>query len=254
MGSYICVYGCICRCGHACAFGVLRSARAGLPVALTLILLTLWGCGGQGTVEPTFQVPPTRTRPLPTPLPTPAVLPTPDCNGTFFKETGHTVCQPFLKFWQDNGGLPVFGYPITDLLQESVKDTGETYKAQYFERARFELHEGSGNTVVLGRVGALLHGSGPTAPAIQGALYFPETGHNLSGPFLKFWQDNGGLPVFGYPITEEAIEKNPVDGRAYTVQYFERARFELHPEQAGTSFEIQLGQLGKQLYAITYRK
>ena len=166
MGSYICVYGCICRCGHACAFGVLRSARAGLPVALTLILLTLWGCGGQGTVEPTFQVPPTRTRPLPTPLPTPAVLPTPDCNGTFFKETGHTVCQPF----------------------------------------------------------------------------------------LKFWQDNGGLPVFGYPITEEAIEKNPVDGRAYTVQYFERARFELHPEQAGTSFEIQLGQLGKQLYAITYRK
>jgi len=28
------------------------------------------------------------------------------------------------------------------------------------------------------------------------------------------------------------------------VQYFERARLELHPELAGTAYEIQLGQLG----------
>jgi hypothetical protein len=40
------------------------------------------------------------------------------------------------------------------------------------------------------------------------------------------------------PIGEAQIE----DGRL--VQYFERARFELHPEFAGTSYEVQLGQLG----------
>jgi hypothetical protein len=28
------------------------------------------------------------------------------------------------------------------------------------------------------------------------------------------------------------------------VQYFERARFELHPENAGTQYEVLLGQLG----------
>jgi len=36
------------------------------------------------------------------------------------------------------------------------------------------------------------------------------------------------------------------------VQYFERNRFELHPEQAGTPFEAQLGLLGTQLYKQLY--
>ena len=39
------------------------------------------------------------------------------------------------------------------------------------------------------------------------------------------WQRNGGLPVFGFPLTE-VITETLEDGRAYEVQYFERARFE----------------------------
>jgi len=39
---------------------------------------------------------------------------------------------------------------------------------------------------------------------------------------------------------------NPSDGKEYTVQYFERARFEFHPEAAGTPYEVQLGLLGAQ--------
>jgi hypothetical protein len=35
------------------------------------------------------------------------------------------------------------------------------------------------------------------------------------------------------------------DGRL--VQYFERARMELHPELAGTPYEVQLGHLGVQV-------
>ena len=35
-------------------------------------------------------------------------------------------------------------------------------------------------------------------------LYFPQTGHTISGRFLSYWQNNGGLPVFGYPITDAA--------------------------------------------------
>ena len=45
------------------------------------------------------------------------------------------------------------------------------------------------------------------------------------------------------------IEINPTDGKPYTVQYFQRNRFEYHPELAGTPYSIQLGLLGVQYTA-----
>ena len=38
----------------------------------------------------------------------------------------------------------------------------------------------------------------------------------------------------------------------YTVQYFERYRFEYHPEYAGTPWEVSLGLLGTQIAPQTY--
>jgi Zn-dependent protease len=178
---------------------------------------------------------------------------TPDANNAYFQETGQFVSQPFLQYWQENGGLAVFGFPISSRVQETAEATDEIYTAQYFERARFELHPATGDQVILGRLGALMTQPQEAATPIEGAQFFPETGHNLSGPFLNFWNENGGLAIFGFPITEELIEQNPVDGKAYTVQYFERNRFELHPENAGTPFEVQLGQLGTQLYNQNYK-
>jgi hypothetical protein len=38
---------------------------------------------------------------------------------------------------------------------------------------------------------------------------FPETGQCIEGRIREFWEQNGGLAVFGYPITpqrEEVIE------------------------------------------------
>lgn len=175
-----------------------------------------------------------------------------DANNAYFKETGYFVTQPFLSYWQENGGLGLFGYPISDLVQETDKATGEVYMAQYFERARFEQHPSLGNQVLLGRLGALVQEPEPPAQPTPGAQYFPETGHNVSPTFLKFWNERGGLAVFGYPITEERMEKNPIDGKEYTVQYFERNRFELHPEKAGTPYEVQLGLLGTELYRQKY--
>jgi hypothetical protein len=101
-------------------------------------------------------------------------------------------------------------------------------------------------------LGALLHEPEPAAQPIEGAQFFPETGHNLSGKFLDYWNSSGGLALFGYPISEERVEVNPIDGKEYTVQYFERNRFELHPEEADTQFQIQLGQLGTELYRQKY--
>ncbi|MBV9119544.1 MAG: hypothetical protein JOZ39_02465, partial [Chloroflexi bacterium] len=78
-------------------------------------------------------------------------------------------------------------------------------------------------------------------------VYFPQTGHSLSLGFLKFFNANGGLDAFGYPISEELQEaNNDGSGRVYNVQYFQRARFEYHPELAGTPYEVELGLLGDQ--------
>jgi hypothetical protein len=82
--------------------------------------------------------------------------------------------------------------------------------------------------------------------------YYQETHHNLSGIFKKFWEANGGLAQFGYPKTEPFREYNPSDGKVYLAQYFERNRFEYHPDLAGTPYEVELGLLGNQLTA--YRK
>ncbi len=85
------------------------------------------------------------------------------------------------------------------------------------------------------------HDVGPTQ------VYFPQTGHTLRNDFLIHWRHLGGLEIFGYPITEEFLEVNPEDGKTYTVQYFERARFEHHPEFAGTEYEVLLGLLGNEM-------
>lgn len=76
-----------------------------------------------------------------------------------------------------------------------------------------------------------------------GSRFFPETGHTLGGEFLTFWDRHGGLAVFGYPLTEEFDEESLIDGQVHRVQYFERQRFELHPENAAP-YNVLLGLLG----------
>ena len=67
--------------------------------------------------------------------------------------------------------------------------------------------------------------------------YFEETGHNVSGEFLRFYDARGGLEVFGYPLTRQFAE----NGRQ--VQYFQRVRIESHPENP-EPYQVQLGLLG----------
>jgi GH25 family lysozyme M1 (1,4-beta-N-acetylmuramidase) len=62
--------------------------------------------------------------------------------------------------------------------------------------------------------------------------YFPQTRHWLGGGFRHKWVEyealGKALECIGYPITDEMQET--IGGRVYTVQYFERARFEWHTE------------------------
>ena len=174
-----------------------------------------------------------------------------------FPETGHTLAGRFLEYWQANGGLPQFGYPISAVVDE-VGEDGQRHQVQYFERNRFELHPGNPRPydVLLGRLGvASLARRGidwktlPTAAPASGCHFFPETGHNLCQPFLSYWQSHGGLPIYGFPISEAHAEVSPTDGRTYTVQYFERNRFEHHPENPA-AYTVQLGLLGSEIYGV----
>jgi len=72
---------------------------------------------------------------------------------------------------------------------------------------------------------------------------FPETGWCASGVFLRYWQAHGGLAINGYPLRPESA-KVLEDGRAYIVQYFERARMEYHPENR-PPYDVLLGLLGR---------
>jgi hypothetical protein len=75
------------------------------------------------------------------------------------------------------------------------------------------------------------------------AQYFPETGHHVKGDFLRFYKSvSDPRLVFGYPITEQITSK---DGK--TVQYFQRARFELHPDLPENQ-RVQLTSVGQALY------
>lgn len=82
----------------------------------------------------------------------------------------------------------------------------------------------------------------PALAQSSGSEYFKETGHTVSGDFLTYYRSapNAQL-LFGYPITE-AFLKNGL-----TIQYFQRARFELTPSLPAGQ-RVRLTPLGRELY------
>jgi len=171
--------------------------------------------------------------------------PVPSAASVYFPQTEHNLGGDFLLYWQQHGGVRIFGYPVSEPFTE------RGYTVQYFERNRFEMHPENQPpyNVLLGRLGADGIGARvvPTVDPFESGSdhrYFPETGHSLNFAFLGYWTRNGGLAQFGYPITEELREISPTDGKEYVVQYFERARFEYHPEYKGTDSEVLLSLLG----------
>jgi hypothetical protein len=193
------------------------------------------------------------------PPPTARVAPSGAPGVRYFPETGHNVPWDFDRYWQERGGLRRFGYPLTEAFEEVSETDGGVYLTQYFERARFELHPEYAGTeyhVQLGLVGVETtldrRGETPFRPiqpvtSTPDRFYFPETRHSLGGTFKRVWEARGGLSIFGYPISEEFQELSETDGKIHIVQYFERNRFEYHPDYAGTEDEVMLGHLAREI-------
>ncbi len=176
-----------------------------------------------------------------------------------FPETGKQVCEPFLGYWQSHGGLAQQGLPLSDAANETNTDNGQTYLTQYFERARFEYHPEIADPqyqVLLGLLGneQLLakYPGGRPAVASTGVNCFAQTGRCVDDRFFAYWQAHGGLAQQGLPISESFDETNPTDGRTYRTQYFERARFEYHPEIADPTYQVLLGLLGREQFTARY--
>ncbi len=94
--------------------------------------------------------------------------------------------------------------------------------------------------------------TGEAGPLLQGGCQaFPETKQAVCGQFLTYWQEHGGLAQQGYPISGEFREQSDLNGQVYTVQYFERAVFEYHPENPPPN-DVLLSQLGTFRYKEKY--
>ncbi len=80
---------------------------------------------------------------------------------------------------------------------------------------------------------------------------FPETGKSVSGIFLDYWLNNGGLAQQGYPLTNPLLESATRTTPEFVVQYFERAVFELHSDANGKPI-VLLSRLGATEFASKY--
>lgn len=145
----------------------------------------------------------------------------------YFPETGHHLEDPFLEFWQTNGGALIFGLPITEVIDESGMPV------QYCEKARLELQPDG--RIMLGLLGSQL---------FEERGFSPSDDLHLNPKFSLFYENRGGLEIFGYPISPVLEEK----GRL--VQYFQRSRFEYHPEALDPFYRAQEKKYGLTLLAL----
>jgi len=201
-------------------------------------------------------------------LAVPAQAAPPQATDICFRQVPDCISGRFATYWRDNGGLAVFGLPLSPASKQRTGEGPTTYLVQYFERARFELHpkEPRPYDVLLSRLGvdqlAALSRDWQTFPKADPSAphYFAQTGHAIAGQFWAFWSSHGlefdgnksaksfdeALALFGMPVSEPQMEQSS-DGNTYLTQWFERARFELHPENQ-PPYDVLLGLLGADAY------
>lgn len=172
---------------------------------------------------------------VPIPGPDPGVP-----GGSFYyPQTGRAISAEFLDFFRQRGGAAAFGLPLTAAIREGGK------LVQYFEKARFELNPDLAGTpykVTLGLLGSELAAGEQFAAdppdSGRGDVHFPETGHSIGGAMLDYFQANGAIDRFGYPISGQLARDGMI------VQHFQRARLQ-HP--AGLPDQIAIANVGSEL-------
>lgn len=172
----------------------------------------------------------------------------------------HEVSTKLYSYWHENGGVPIFGYPISARFAE-ISDNGKIIEVQYFERARLEKHvsqERGSFQIVPGKLGLAVPIRATAAVQKFSGLEEEEmiltpSGVGILTPrkFFAFWRTHGGPAIFGYPSTPLLIDHDDAD-RPLAVQYFECVRLEYHPWLEGTVYEVQISRLGIEVFQSKY--
>lgn len=179
-----------------------------------------------------------------------------------FAETGQCIDGQIRIFWEGQGGISIFGFPIAAATTTTVD--GRTVVSQLFERQRIEYHANNlaPYDILLGRVGAdTLTAQGrdwrtfPQSGNLPNCRYFAATNQSVCGAILQRWLSTGiefdGKPGFsdaerlalnGIPLSG-LVGETLSDGLQYQVQWFERTRIELHPENR-SPYNVLNGLLG----------
>jgi hypothetical protein len=188
-------------------------------------------------------------------------------DSRFFSETGQTSSNAFYEFWLSHGQTAVLGFPVSPTYRASTDDSPPNTVVQANERGVMEWHteNHTGESVQLTRLAVKrldqyiqdYQSKSPGMPDVRTLAprichtgsdceTFDATRHTTLGAFRDFWNVNGGLAVFGYPLTEEFTVTDPATSRPVAIQVFERAIFEFHTEIDGGT--ILLERLGAELW------
>lgn len=163
----------------------------------------------------------------------------------YFPETGHWIRGEFLvAYWSVPDPLLVYGYPITEAYPDELT---ERY-VQYFQKARLEIHPENPPELRVQQtpLGWYLYEPGvemAAPPNASPCRYYHESGFKVCYDFLKFFDAHGGLAQFGYPISGFEIQNGRI------VQYYQKARFEWHPERSRGD-KVVLGELGREYFRL----
>jgi hypothetical protein len=68
------------------------------------------------------------------PIPSASIPSFTNLQRRYYPQTGHTLSYVFLQYYDTHGGLDVFGYPITEMMNEGG------VVVQYFQRGKMEWH------------------------------------------------------------------------------------------------------------------
>ena len=166
----------------------------------------------------------------------------------YFPQTGFTIPEPILSAYNQFGGVPLMGLPISAAMETTCEGTPCT--VQWMERSRVEvlvtgeIYRGRiGADYLAGRGTPWAFGDGSTPDGCQAV---PETGHAICEPFLSAWRQFGGTERLGLPISGVQEETYVDAGTGQTVTFptlwLERGALEAQPDG------VKLRLLGSQTY------
>ena len=149
------------------------------------------------------------------PAPPPDLPVAAQAQGWYILAAGHNILPPMLALWQNLGSSAIVGTPIDEA---QARPGGPV---QYFTAVAMQGRGATASLLPLGlaAIGGRPYPAAKELPKKQKHLFFRDTGHNLRGSFLAYWQATGGLAVWGPPETEELTQGSRI------VQYFANAEY-----------------------------